>query len=258
MSVDHTPSGVPLIPPLGSDFISGAVSLARLLSIYGYEYMEEVDALWATEGTDFIVLFTNDAENEYALLPVGPAHPHKSLAKALELTAGGLHAVCHAAAGDGVKPVPLTLPTDGWKKISRAFPSEAEAMEKLIVNAGTHEEALLAVLRRLTETMHELNAARTLADAREQELADREAHVLASARRIEELMQRYGRWEDLIAQTALLEQREKYVQEVESRLILRAQQLEIQQEELDQANANLDRRAARATAADATRTPISQ
>src|SRR6478609_9675129 len=109
MSVDNTASGVPMMSDFGPDFISGAVSLARLISIYGHEYVEEVDALWATEGTDFIVLFTNDDENEYALLPVGPAHPHKSLTKALDLHTGGLHAVCHSAARDGIKPVPLTL-----------------------------------------------------------------------------------------------------------------------------------------------------
>jgi hypothetical protein len=255
MSAVNTPSGVPMMSDFGSDFINGAVSLARLLSIYGHEYMEEVDALWATEGTDFIVLFTNDDESEYALLPVGPAHPHKSLSKALELTAGGLHAVCHAAACDGIKPVPLTLPAEGWKKIARAFPAEAEEMETLIVSAGCAEEALLAVLRSLAESKSRLNAQRASALEREENAARREAHVLASAQRIEELMQRYGRWEDLIAQTALLEHREKYVQDVEARLILRAQELELHQEELDQANANLDRRAARAVS-DITRAPF--
>ena len=258
MPDDNTPSGVPMLSDFGSDFINGAVSLARLLSIYGYEYMEEVDALWASEGTDFIVLFTNDDENEYALLPVGPAHPNKSLQKALLLTADGLHAVCHAAAGDGIKPVPLTLPVEGWKKISRAFPSAAESLETLIVNAGSSEEALLAVLRRLTESMNELNTLREEVLERDRELARREGHVLASAQRIEELMRHYGRWEDLNAQSALLEHREKYVQEVEARLIIRAQELELQQEELDQANANLDRRAARASASDLTRAPFSK
>ena len=258
MSGDIPPLSDAFAPAdLGSDFLTGAVSLARLLSIYGYEYMEEVDALWGTDGTDFIVLFTNDDENEYALLPVGPAHPNKSLARALELHSGGLHAVCHAVARDGIKPVPLTLPTEGWKKISRSFPAEAKSLETLITEAGSPENALLAVLGRLAEKLRELNTRDENCAAHTAELDEREAHILASARRVEELMQRYGRWEDIKEQSALLESREKYVQEVEARLIMRAQELELRQEELNQANANLDHRASRAAAAENTRAPFS-
>lgn len=248
-------SGVPMMGGFGSDFINGAVSLVRLLSIYGFDYIEEVDALWSTDGTDYIVLFTNDDENEYALLPVGPAHPNKSLAKALALHADGLHAVCHAMARDGIRPQPLTLPVEGWEKISNEFPSEAEMMENAIVDAGTSEEALLGVLRQLAVTARTLRSQQVHSAEREEEIIRREQHIMASARRIEDLMQRYGKWEDLKEHTALLEMREKYVAEVEARLISRAQELEFRQEELNQENANLDNRAARVIASE-TRAPF--
>lgn len=241
MSSANTPSsGVPMMSDLNSDFISGAVSMARLLSLYGFDYMEEVDALWGAEGTDFLVLFANDEETEYALLPVGPGHPHKKLSAALQLTHGGFHAVCHCAARDGVRPVPLTLPADGWAKITKAFPLEAETLESIITNAGSSEEALLGILRHLTATARELRKQQILASEREEELLKREAHVLTSARRIEDLMQRYGKWETLKEQSALLEQREKYVREAEERLIKRAQQMELHQEEINQEMANLE------------------
>ena len=255
MPDNNSISGAPAMNGLTADFINGAVSLARLISIYGFEYIEEVDALWSTEGTDYIVLFTNDDENEYALLPVGPAHPNRNLAKALALHTDGLHAVCHAMARDGLRPTPLVLPVEGWSKIAREFPVEAEAMENDIVDAGSSDEALLAVLRRLAKTARDVTIRQLKTAEREEEVLRREQHIMASARRIEELMQRYGKWEDLKEQAHLLETREKYVAEVEARLISRAQELELRQEELNQENANLDTRAARVIASE-TRAPF--
>ncbi len=248
MPENPTPSGVPMMSDLSSDFISGAVSLARLLSLYGYEYMEEVDALWSAEGTDFLVLFANEDETEYALLPVGPAHPHKKLAAALRLNHGGFLALCHCAARDGVRPVPLTLPVEGWRRIVKAYPDEAETLESLITNAGSSEDALISILRHLTATARELRKQQIRAAEREQEILKREAHILTSAKRIEDLMQRYGKWETLKEQASLLEQREKYVRDAEERLIKRAQQMELHQEEINQEMANLEDRRARSAA----------
>ena len=248
MTESPTPSGVPMMTDLNSDFISGAVSLARLLSLYGYEYMEEVDSLWGAEGTDFLVLFANDEETEYALMPVGPAHPHKKLSAALQVTHGEFHAVCHCAARDGVRPVPLTLPVEGWRRIAKAFPDEAETLESLITNAGSSEDALLAILRHLTATARELRKQQIRAAEREQEILKREGHILTSAKRIEELMQRYGKWETLKEQSALLEQREKYVREAEERLIKRAQEMELHQEEINQEMSNLEAHRAKTAA----------
>lgn len=255
MSADNTPSDVPMLSDFDPDFIGGAVSLARLLKLYGTEYMEQVDAIWSTEGTDYIVLFANDEETEYALLPVGPAHPHKSLAKALLLHAGGMHAVCHSMARDGIRPVPLTLPQSGWRKIAEKYPAEAAIMEGLVTDAGTPENALLAVLRHLAATTHELNSLKEELIEREAVIAAKEEHVTSSAARIEKLMQQYGKWEEIKEQTHLLEMREKYVAEVEARLIKRAQEMELLQEEMNQAVAHLAFRTSRSQQLDTGITP---
>jgi hypothetical protein len=245
MSVDNTTPEVPMLSDFDPDFIGGAVSLARLLKLYGVEYMEQVDAIWSTDGTDYIVLFASDDETEYALLPVGPAHPHKSLAKALLIHAGGMHAVCHSMARDGIRPVPLTLPQTGWRKIAEKYPAEADVLQSLITDAGTPEDALLVVLRHLAATSHELNAIKADLAEREEVIRTKEEHVTSSAARIEKLMQQYGKWEDLKEQTHLLEMREKYVAEVEARLIKRAQDMELLQEEMNQAVAHLAFRTSR-------------
>ncbi len=77
---------------------AGAVSLLRLLDLYGERHRAELEELWAAPETDYLVLFADDAGVECAILPVGAAHAYSELSKVLHLRLEGLHAVCFTPA----------------------------------------------------------------------------------------------------------------------------------------------------------------
>lgn len=239
MSQYSPPAPVPPMNSLDGDFIDGAVSIARLLALYGAEHVEVIDALWSAEDTEFIVLFANDEETQYALLPVGPAHRYKSLASAMSREIDGLHAVCHAATKVSSKPAALALPEAGWNKIKREFPAEAEELEDIIGESPDSDTALLNILRHVVGAKQQLNYARVKLGKQETMLMKREEHVMSSAQRIEELMAKYGAWETLREQMELLESREKFVHDAETRLLNRAHELDTYAQELDSREATL-------------------
>ncbi len=230
---------------ISDDFINDAVSVARLISIYGNEYLEEIDTLWNSRGTEYIVLFADDEETEYAILPVGLAHPTKSLSEALRLNHGKFHAVCHCAARQGEKTSPLRLSASGWHHIAMTFPSEARALEELINKAANSEAALMAVLTHVAAMSNELHKQMNRVCRQESELRQSQEEEKAELHHLEELVARYGKWETLTEQETLLEQRERYVKEAEERLIRTAHELEIRQAEIRQEMANLEYRRTR-------------
>ena len=236
--------------PMDTDFIDGAVSIARLLTLYGDEHLEVIEELWSHHGTDFIMLFSNDDATEYALLPIGRSHAYKTVASAISVEIDGLHAVCHAAAKGVSRAVTLKLPEKGWDRIREQFPAEAEEIEEIVDEAESPEAALLGILRHVVGAKHRLQLARVNLGKQETALMKREQHVMASAQRVEDLMAKYGAWESLNEQLALLENREKFVFEAENRLLQRAQELDTYAQELEQREANIKPSGAASRAAD--------
>lgn len=115
---------------------AGAVSLLRLLDLYGESHRAELDELWAAPGTDYLALFADDAGRDCAILPVGPAHEYRNLDTVLGLRIEGLHAVCYTPARDVTPsprrrrrrpPIPIgpriarsfRRPPKGWPRRSR-------------------------------------------------------------------------------------------------------------------------------------------
>ena len=114
----------------------GPVSLVRFLELYGEHHRAEIDALWHSPGTDYLVLFAGAGGSGAAILTVGAAHDYKRLDEAAALEIDGLRAVCHTPAIDayraGIAAKSWHLEDADRRIIAEHCPESAESLAQAI------------------------------------------------------------------------------------------------------------------------------
>lgn len=178
---------------------AGAVSLLRLLELYGVHHRAEIDELWATPGTEYLVLFSDSVGRDRAILPVGPAHEYRRLEPVLSLDIEALHAVCYTPALGAVQSPSsapgMLLSGPEWEACKAEFPAATAAIIDAVRNSRQGEDPLRAVLSRL--------------ESRAAELAHREFELSRREHFVYEAEERLGARADAhLVRLAELEQRE--------------------------------------------------
>jgi hypothetical protein len=142
---------------------AGAVSLLRLLDLYGESHRAELDELWAAPGTDYLALFADDTGRDCAILPVGSAHEYRNLDTVLGLNIEGLHAVCYTPARDMVRPVeapPAVVITElaepEWSAYKEEFPELAKELIAALLAAAPGSEPVRAAMRHLATRLRDV------------------------------------------------------------------------------------------------------
>ncbi len=190
---------------------AGAVSLFRMLDLYGERHRVELDELWAAPGTEYLVLFADDSGRDCAILPVGPAHEYRNLDTVVGLRIDGLHAVCYTPARDaqGGDRAPVEVPVarsaeSEWNALRAEFPDVAKTLsEGMAADSGA--DPVGTAMRHLLKTLNE--AARHEADLLKREQYVHEAEENLSARA-----------EEHIVRHAELEQREHNIEDARREL----------------------------------------
>lgn len=187
------------IPEPLAELHSGAVSLLRLLELYGVHHRAELDELWAAPGTEYLVLFADPVGHDRAILPVGPSHEYRRLESVLSLDIEALHAVCYTPAlgvVQSVSPVHgMTLSGPEWESFKTEFPSASAEIIDAVTNSCSGEDPLRAVFGRI--------------ESRAVELAHREAELSRREHFVYEAEERLGARADAqLVRLAELEQRE--------------------------------------------------
>lgn len=186
-------TGIPSIPPSAAEGNCGAVSLLRMLELYGQNHRAELDELWNSPGTEYLVLFADNRGENLAILTVGPQSDYKQLDEAVALEIDGLHAICHTPAlgayRTGRSAASWQLDEDERSVLAATCPESADSLAQAIADARQRG-------------VHPVRAAMSHIVQRTREIVHREHYVSESENKLSERAQK------IVEHIAELEQRE--------------------------------------------------